>query len=173
MKSILSNAKTAIILLIVTLLSIGFYTYMLVRPISYGMNYHIEMEYDSETFEGDVKYRRNGTLLNKNSNFDEETEEHYYYRDGYIFTLVAETETKREAEIAYINNNFDTLITTSISAFKTSAFKQTPAFDDSGVATYTCKGAVVFAIAGGVVELALVTLTVFSFILYKTSKKED
>ena len=98
MKSILSNTKTAIILLIVTLLSLGFYTYMLLRPISYGMNYHIEVEYEGETFEGDVKYRRDGTVINKNSTFDKEIEGYYYYKDGYVFTLLTETEEQRAAE---------------------------------------------------------------------------
>ena len=52
MKNILSNLKTAVILLIVTIISLGFYAYMLARPISYGMDYHNETVYEGGTFEG-------------------------------------------------------------------------------------------------------------------------
>ena len=37
MKNILTNTKTVIILLAVTIISLGYYTSMLARPISYGM----------------------------------------------------------------------------------------------------------------------------------------
>lgn len=39
MKNLLSNKKTAIVLLVATILLLGFYAYMLARPISYGMAY--------------------------------------------------------------------------------------------------------------------------------------
>ena len=51
MKNILSCKKTAIILLTITIISIGFYAYMLARPISYGMDYQNETVYEGETFE--------------------------------------------------------------------------------------------------------------------------
>ena len=37
--------KTPIILLLVTVLSLGFYAFMLARPIWYGMSYHKETVY--------------------------------------------------------------------------------------------------------------------------------
>lgn len=167
MKNFLSNTKTAIILLIVTLISLGFYTYMLVRPISYGMSYHNEIVYEGEKFEGTLKYRRNGTMLTKNSNQNEEMEYYYYYKDGYVFPLTADTEEKYAAEVELINKNFDSIVASPFYAFKINAFKQTSLSGDSDVTTYTCTGAIVFATVGGIVALALIALTSISFILRK------
>lgn len=167
MKKILSNPKTAIILLIVTLLSLGFYTYMLVRPISYGMNYTNEIVYEGEEFEGTLKFRRDGKVITKNSNLKEEMEYYYYYKDGYVFSLMADTEEEYATEVELINNNFDAMISSPFYAAKINAFKQTSLSGDSDVTTYTCKGAIAFAIAGGVIGLALIALTAISIILYK------
>ena len=53
MKKFLSCTKTAIIFLILTLIVIGAYTYMLARPISYGMEYYNKTEYATRNFEYD------------------------------------------------------------------------------------------------------------------------
>ena len=52
MKNILSCKKTTILLFLITIISIGFYAYMLARPISYGMSYHNETVYEGGIFEG-------------------------------------------------------------------------------------------------------------------------
>ena len=170
MKNILSKTKTAIILLIVTVLSIGFYAYMLARPISYGMSYHNETVYEGETFVGTLKYSSEGKVISENSNFDEPLELYYYYKDGYVFNLVATTDEEYEAEVAYINENFDEALASPFYAVKTNAFKQVAAGMDEDATTYTCTGAIVFAVAGGVVVLALIALTGSSFSLSKKAK---
>ena len=48
MKKILSNIKTVIGLLAVTTILLGFYIYMIARPISHGMDYHTEYKKRSE-----------------------------------------------------------------------------------------------------------------------------
>ena len=170
MKNILSNTKTAIILLVITILSLGFYTYMLARPISYGMSYHNETVYDGGTFEGTLKFYPNGKLLNENTNFEKVLEDSYYYKDGYVFLLMAQTDAAKESEIAYINENFDEAVALPFYAAKINAFRQTNVGPDGYATTYTCTGAIIFAIVGGIVELALIGFVCASFLL---SKKKD
>ena len=164
MKKIFSNKITAVILLFVTLISIGFYIYMVARPISYGMSYKNKVVYEGVEFEGTLKYYPDGTVLIKNSNFDEEMKNYYYYKEGYVFSLMAQTKEEYNEEVSYINENFEEAVASPFYASKINAFKQAPDGLDEYVTTYTCNGAIVFAIAGGVVELVLMIVTVLSFI---------
>ena len=167
MKNILSKTKTAIILLIVTVLLLGSYVYIIASPVTYGMKYRNETVYEGEVFKGSLKYSPDGKVISENTNFDEPFEMYYYYKDGYIFNLVATTDEEYEAEIAYINENFDEAVASPFYAVKTNAFKQVAAGMDEDATTYTCIGAIVFAVAGGVAALALIALTVSSFALSK------
>jgi hypothetical protein len=172
MKKILSDTKTAIILLIVSVLCLGFYAYMLARPISYGMSYHNETVYEGVAFEGTLKFYRDGKMLNENTNFEEAFENYYYYRDGYVFNLMAQTDAEYEAEVAQINENFDEALAAPFYAAKINAFRQVAIGLDDYVTTYTCSGAIVFAIGGGVLALALIALTAYSFVLSKKAKEK-
>ena len=165
--------KTAIVLLIITVLFLGFYAYMLARPISYGMSYHNEIVYEGEAFEGNLKFYRDGTVLNKNTNFDEERKDYYYYRDGYIFTLMAQTPEEYEQEVAAINENFEQAVDRPFYASKINAFRQVAEGLDSYVTTYTCTGAIVFAAVGGVFALAFLALTLVSFLLSKKARTKE
>ena len=172
MKNILSRVKTAVILLLVTVLALGFYAYMLARPISYAMPYHNEIVYEGVAFEGTLRFYPDGTMRNKNTNFDEEQKNYYYYKDGYIFALMAENDAEYETEVAYINENFQEAVAAPFYAAKINAFRQVAVGLDDYITTYTCTGAIVFAAAGGVVALALIVLTVFSFVLCKKEKNK-
>ena len=170
MNKILSCMKTAIILLLVTVLFLGVYTYMLARPISYGMSYHNETVYEGLSFEGTLIFYPDGKVLVENTNFKEAFEDYYYYKDGYIFTLMAETDEEYEAEVAYINENFDEAVASPFYAAKINAFRHIAEGTDSYVTTYTCTSAIIFAVAGGVGALALIALTALSFVLSKKTK---
>ena len=173
MKKILSFSKTATILLLVTVICLGVYVYMLARPISYGMSYHNETLYMGVAFEGTLKFYPDGKVLNKNTNFEEEMEYYYYYKDGYVFSLLAQTDEEYEAEVAYIDENFETAVATPFYAAKINAFRQVADGMDEYVTTYTCTGAIVFAIVGGVVEAALIALTLASLKLSKKAKTRE
>ena len=173
MKKILSCTKTAVILLLVTLLALGFYTYMLARPISYAMPYHNEIVYEGVAFEGTLRFYPDGTMRNKNTNFDEEQKNYYYYKDGYIFALMAENDAEYETEVAYINENFQEAVASPFYAAKINAFRQVAVGLDDNVTTYTCTGAIVFAVAGGIIALALIVLTGSSFALCKKAKDKE
>ena len=172
MKNILSSAKTAIILLVVAILSLGFYAYMLLRPISYGMEYYNETEYEGGTYKGSMKFKSNNVLILNNTNFTEPMEYLYYYKDGYVFITFAQTEEEYEEEVAYINDNFEESINRPFYADKINAFKMVAEESDGYSSDYVCDGAIAFAIAYGIVELILVALTALTFILWKKSKDE-
>ena len=110
-----------------------------------------------------------GTMVIRNTTFEEEIEAYYYYKDGYVFFLEAQTEEAREEEIAYIDNNFDVAVRSPFSA-ETSASKQILTGPDGYTTVYTCKSASVFALVYGVFELVLVGLT---FIAFALRKKEN
>ena len=173
MKNILQKTKTAIILLIVTVLLVGSYVYLLTCPIAYGMKYRNETVYEGETFVGTLKYSPDGKVISENSNFDEPLELYYYYKDGYVFNLMATTDEEYEAEVAYINENFDEALASPFYAVKTNAFKQVAVGMDEDATTYTCAGAIVFAVAGGIVRLLLIALTAYSFVLSKKAKNKE
>ena len=170
MKNILSKTKTAIILLIVTVLLLGSYVCIVASPVTYGMKYRNETVYEGEVFKGSLKYSPDGKVISENTNFDEPLEMYYYYKDGYVFHLMATNDEEYEAEVAYINENFDEALASPFYAVKTNAFKQVAAGMDEDATTYTCTGAIVFAVAGGVVVLALIALTGSSFSLSKKAK---
>ena len=56
MKNILSKTKTAIILLIVTVLLLGSYVCIVANPVTYGMKYRNETVYEGQAFVGALKY---------------------------------------------------------------------------------------------------------------------
>ena len=170
MKNILSKTKTAIILLIVTVLLLGSYVCIVASPVTYGMKYRNETVYEGEVFKGSLKYSPDGKVISENTNFDEALEMYYYYKDGYVFNLLATNDEEYEAEVAYINENFDEALASPFYASKINAFKQVAVGLDEDVTTYTCTGAIVFAVAGGVVVLALIALTGSSFSLSKKAK---
>ena len=173
MKNILSKTKTAIILLIVTILLVGSYVYIVASPVTYGMKYRNETVYEGEVFKGSLKYSPDGKVISENTNFDEPFEMYYYYKDGYVFNLMAKNDEEYEAEVAAINANFDEAVATPFYASKTNAFKQVAAGMDEDATTYTCIGAIIFAIVGGIDRLLLIALTAYSFVLSKKAKNKE
>ena len=65
MKNILSKTKTAIILLIVTVLLLGSYVYIIASPVTYGMKYRNETVYEGEVFKGSLKYYPDGKVISE------------------------------------------------------------------------------------------------------------
>ena len=169
MKNFLSCKKTLIVLLVITIISLGFYAYMLARPIFYGMDYRAVVEYEGGVFEGTMKFKSDGTMVNKNTNFEEEMKSFYYYKDGYVFYTMASTDEDYEKEVAEINENFDEAIKTPFYADKINAFKLVAAEDDGYSTVYNCASAVLFAVIGGVIEVILIGLIFVSFIVRKKS----
>ena len=172
MTKLLSNIKSVIALLAVTTILLGFYIYMIARPISYGMDYHTSYEYAGEPFEGTLIFNADGSMVNSNSNFDEELISRYYYKDGYIFFTMAETDSSYEKEVEWINSNFEEAVKSPFYASKINAFRLSSEGPDGFKVNYDCANAVVFSIVIGVIELMLIGLTCTSIILYKKTRKQ-
>lgn len=170
MKKLLSGTKVAIVLVAVTILTLVFYTYMIARPISFGMPYRYESNYEGVTFEGRMTFYRDGTVRIYNTNYGEEIGGYYYYRDGYLFNLLATNEEQYEAEVEAINADFAAAIADLFYASRIDAFEQSITGPDQYEVVYVCRSAIVLAIAGGAVELALVSLTTLSLILGKRAR---
>ena len=170
MKNILSSTKTVVILLIVAIISLSFYTYMLVRPISYGMRYINETENNGQVFISTMIFQPDGTVININTNYDEPKESFYYYKNGYLFLITATTEEGYNEEIAYIDNNFDEAIATPFYASKINAFNIVYEGFWGYDSVFICDSAKIFAVVGGVVELIVIALTTISAILWKRNK---
>jgi hypothetical protein len=173
MKKILSKTITAIILLIVTVLALVYYVCVVANPVTYGMKYFHESAYEGKEFKGSLKYFPDGKVINENTNFDEPRELYYYYKDGYVFNLMAKTEEQYEAEVKFINENFEDAVNMPFYATKTNAFKQVFTGPDGYNTIYTCTGAIVFAIIGAINRLLLIALTACSFVLSKKAKSEE
>lgn len=171
MKKFLACMKTVVILSAVTILSLGFYVYMLARPVSFGMSYHNSTVYEGEVFEGNMKFSSDSTMLTKNTSFNEEIESYYYYKNGYIFFTMAETEEAYQKEVESINADFEGAVNLPFYASKINAFKLVSTGPDGYTMTYTCTPAIVFAVVGGVVELALLGASAVSLMLYIKTKK--
>lgn len=173
MKKILSNVKAAIILLAVTVLALGFYGYMLLRPISYGMPYHNVTEYVGGYFEGTQTYYPDGTVVTRNTNLEGEAIGRFYYKDGYVFSLMAETDEEFEAEVAEINEDFEAALELPFYASEINAFRQIPKEVYGYTSAYTCTPAIIFAVAFGIFELVLVIFTAISFVLSRKRESGD
>ena len=173
MKNFLSKTKTSIILLIVTVLLLGSYVYIVASPVTYGMKYRNETVYEGVVFKGSLKYAPDGKVISENTTFNEPLELYYYYKDGYVFNLTATTDEEYEAEVAYINENFDEAVASPFYASKTNAFKQVAVGMDEDVTTYTCTGAIIFASVGAIDRLLLIALTAYSFVLSKKAKNKE
>lgn len=172
MKNLLSNKKTTVILSIITIVSIILYTYMIARPISLGMGYYNQTEYDGVVFEGTMKFYPDKTMINSNTNFNEEMESRYYYKNGYVFFTLAQTDEEYEKEVASINENFDIAIKTPFYADEINSFKLVVTEGDDFTMVYTCKPAIVFAVVGGAIELVLIAFTVAAALLCKKKRSD-
>ena len=86
---------------------------------------------------------------------------------------MAETEEEYQEEVANINADFEGAVNAPFYASKINAFKLVSVGPDGYTMVYTCTPAIVFAIIGGVVELALLGASVVSLTLYIKAKKEN
>lgn len=170
MKKFLTSKKTLTILLVITILMTAFYTYMLARPISYGMEYYVNEKVAGYDFESSIVFGRDNKLVLKNSNFDEPLENYYYYKNGYVFYATIETEEEYKAAVEEINKDWEAAINKPFFATKINAFTLTNSIEDVTVVQH-CQGAKTFAIAFGVLEVCLIALTVTAFVLQKKPKE--
>lgn len=170
MKNILSFKITAIILAVLALVSLFFYANMLATPLTYGFAYYHASMYEGDDFGGTMTFYQDNTLLVDNSNFDEPLKLFYYYKDGYVFILMATTEEEFDAEVAMINENFEEAISTPFYADKANAFLLTAEGMEEYTSFYYCRYSINLAIAWGIGQLALIGLAWASIVGCKKAK---
>ena len=166
MKKIASNKLTALILPVITILSLALYVRMLTRPISYGMEYYSNAPVAGFEFESSTIFHRGNKVTVENSNFDRPQEYYYYYKDGYVFLCFAMTDEEYRVEVDEINANWEEALSTPFYAAKINAFSCTDSSPEV-VSTQVCRGAKIFAAAFGLVEVCLAGLTAAAFIYRK------
>lgn len=192
MKKFLSKLWVMATLVAVSVVLLGLYMYMTIRPVSYGMwytysqttevsgtQYTLEMSIkfidekrlvikissDDGSIETDSWYVKNGRQVLINGNLSEESmsEEEF---DAYLEEL-----RNNEEMWNAVWNGEDTLYG---GVFYANAFKLTPHTatpvegEDEAM---SCSGAVWYAVVMGIVEVALVTFAVLSVIYYVKNKK--
>ena len=170
MKKFIASKKVFVLLLMLTIFFLGFYALNLTRPIFYGWEYHNETVYDDGVFEGNMTFYSSNMMVTENTNLEAPIESYYYYNDGDIFFTLATTEEEYKTEVAWINENYEEALNTPFYAEKINVFELVCQEADGYTMVYTCKEATVFAIAGGIVELILIVITVLSFILGRKEK---
>ena len=174
MKKLFFSKKTAYTLLVITLAVLGIYAYMLVRPISYGMEYCIKENISGYEYESTTVFHSGNKMTLINLNFEEPQELYYYYKDGWYFSCMAQTEDEYKVEVEQIDANFEEAVATPFYASKINAFSYSyEDFLNGGEIVHTCNSAIVFAIVGGVAVIGFIALTVITFAVGVKKNKEN
>ena len=151
MKKKMPCGKTIILSIVaIVLLVVGIYA--MTRPMSYGTNYYHASFYEGTDFSGSMTFFPDNTMLIRNTNFEEELTCFYYYKNGYVFFTLAET----EAELAAINQDFEAAVNSPFYASKINAFRLTSEGLDGYTSVYLCQSSVTMAVILGAIELALI-----------------
>ena len=170
MKKVFSNKITAVILAVLTIVSLCFYVMMLAKPITYGQPYYHASVYEGDDFNGTLTFYPDNTMFVENTSFVEPAKFYYYRKDSYLFFTMAETPEEYDAEVAMIDENFEEAISTPFYAAKLNAFQLTAAGLDDYDTFYYCKYSINLAIAWGIAQLALIGLAWASIACCKKAK---
>lgn len=173
MKNILSNKIIAIVAFTLALLLLGGVIFLAARPISYNMIYFGVQDDDYGRYEASHVYTRNKFEIAKNTNYDLPWTGFYYYKDGYIFALYAETDEHYELEVEQINTRWEEALQVPFYSSKINAYVKIATRPDGAVTHYYCKRAIALTVIGGVLTLAFAALGTTSVILNKKAKKAE
>ena len=173
MKKFLKKKSVMITFVALALILLCVYVYMLVRPISYGFAYKYSNKVDdsnyanvSVTFLNSKKEKISTNSKVLGIEVKGETESWVIVKGNKIYTVgltSAITEDGYKAVKDNLPENFwdgDGFVTAN--AFKLNI----------GDNTYTCVGAIVFAIVVGVIELGLICLAGYAVVLNSKSKSK-
>lgn len=163
----------ALICLVVFALLLGNAIFLAVRPISYNMEYYGESNDQYGFFAGHRYYTRDNYEIVVNTNFDLPIVGFYYYKDGYIFSLRAETEEQYAQEAENINSNWDEALETVFYATEIDAYHILYVRPDGAEIVYTCSSAIALTAVSAVLALSAAGLSCMYFVLYKKAKKQE
>ena len=161
---------TALILAVVSIVLLVVGIYGMTRPMSYGSNYYHAAFYEGEDFNGTMTFYSDNTMVIRNTNFDEEIKSYYYYKDGYIFFIFAQTEAEYQEEVAAINADFEGAVNTPFYASKINAFRLSSEGLDDYKSVYICQPSIMMLVAWCAMELALIGFAIASVIRGKKER---
>lgn len=170
MKKTTLGKKTALLFAIAAIICLMIGIYSLTRPMSYGAVYYHTSSYEGEDFSGTMIFYADNTMVIRNTNFEEEIQSFYYYKDGYIFFLLATTEEDYAEEVAAINADFEGAVNTPFYASTINPFAMTSEGLDGYESVYLCQHPVMMAAIWAVVELALIGFAIRACVRCKKEK---
>ena len=112
-------------------------------------------------------------MLIHNTNFDEEYTVFYYYKNGYIFFVLAQTEAEYQEEVAAINDDFEGAVNAPFYASKVNAFRLSSEGPDGYKSVYFCQASVMMLVAWAAIELVLFGFAIASMIRCKKEKQTN
>ena len=163
--TVLLHSVVAIVVLLVGL-------YGLTRPLSYGCDYYHAVFYEGDDFNGTMTFYSDNTVVIRNTNFDEDIKFFYYYKNGYVFFGLSQTEEEFENEVAAINEDFEGAVNTPFYASEINAFRLSSEGLDGYKSVYLCQTSLVMALVWGATELVLLGIVLSSANRCKKEKCE-
>ena len=142
-------AALAIALLVVSV-------YGMTLPMAYGASYYHASFYEGVDFNGTMVFYSDNTMVVRNTNFDEELTLLYYYKDGYIFFPVGETQEEHEKEVAFINENFEEAVNAPFYASRINPLRLYSDGPDGHRTVYLCLSSIMMLIPLAAIEVLLI-----------------
>ena len=162
--------RAALILALVAAVLLVAGIYGMTRPMSYGSEYYHASFFEGEDFNGSMTFYADNTMVIRNTNLDEEYKSYYYYKDGYIFFTLAQTEAEYREEVVTIDADFEGAVNAPFYASKVNAFRLSSEGLDDFKSVYVCQPSIMMLVVWCVVELALISIAIASVI---RGKKRD
>ena len=156
--------KTARIIAVAAIILLVVGIYGMTRPMSYGTDYYHAAFFEGEDFNGTMAFYSDNTMVIRNTNFDGEYKSYYYYKNGYIFFIFAQTEAEYQEEVAAIDADFEGAVNTPFYASKINAFRLSSEGPDGYKSVYICQLPTMMLVVWGAIELALIGFAIASVI---------
>ena len=167
-----SKRNAALIFAIVAIAFLVVGIYGLTRPISYESDYYHAAFYEGEDFNGTMTFYSDNAVVIRNTNLGEDMKFLYYYKNGYVFFPVGETQEEYEKEVAAIEADFEGAVNSPFYASKINAFRCASEGPDGYRSVYICQISILMVVLWGAMELVLIGF-VFAFAArYKKAKRE-
>ena len=173
MKKFISDIRVAIVLLAIAVASVAVLLYASLRPVSYGMGYYNSEVYDGIEFKAIHTFGKGKEMTIRSTTFSEELTCYYYYRDGYVFSLGADTEEGYAEEVKTINDDFEAALNAPFYAVRINAFSFISEGPDGYTTVYTCYPAIMLVVVLGGVALIFAALGTLSLVLYRRARSRS
>ena len=89
-----TNHTKALILIVIAIIWLVAGIYGMTRPLAYGYDYYHAVFYEGEDFNGTMTFYSDNTMVIRNTNFEEDIKLFYYYKNGYVFFGMSQTESE-------------------------------------------------------------------------------